>query len=134
MEAIAKLRDVPTSTRKARLVVDMIRGQKVAKALNILKFERRSGAKGIEKLLLSAVANWEAKNPDTTLDSVELVIKTIFVDGGKSLKRMRTAPQGRGNRIQKRSHHVTVVIDALVTPNVFDEAIVTETKTEDSNS
>ncbi len=134
MEAIAKLRDVPTSTRKARLVVDMIRGQKVAKALNILKFERRSGAKGIEKLLLSAVANWEAKNPDTTLDSVELVIKTIFVDGGKSLKRMRTAPQGRGYRIQKRSHHVTVVIDALVVPNAFDDAIVTETKTEDSNS
>jgi len=134
MEAIAKLRDVPTSTRKARLVVDMIRGQKVAKALNILKFERRSGAKGIEKLLLSAVANWEAKNPDTALDSVELVIKTIFVDGGKSLKRMRTAPQGRGYRIQKRSHHVTVVIDALVVPNVFDDAIVTETKTEDSNS
>jgi large subunit ribosomal protein L22 len=133
MEAIAKLRDVPTSTRKARLVVDMIRGQKVAKALNILKFERRSGAKGIEKLLLSAVANWEAKNPDTALDSVELVIKTIFVDGGKSLKRMRTAPQGRGYRIQKRSHHVTVVIDALAVPNVFDE-VVTETQTEESKS
>jgi large subunit ribosomal protein L22 len=133
MEAIAKLRDVPSSPRKARLVADMIRGQKVTKALNILKFERRSGAKGIEKLLLSAISNWEAKNPETPIDSVDLVIKTIFVDGGKSLKRMRTAPQGRGYKIAKRSHHVTVVIDAVVTPNAFNEAIVTDTTTEENN-
>jgi large subunit ribosomal protein L22 len=133
MEAIAKLNNVPTSPRKARLVADMIRGQKVVKALGILKFERRSGAEGIEKLLLSAIANWQAKNPETNFESVELYVKTIFVDGGASLKRMRVAPQGRGNRIRKRSHHVTLVVDALKSPISADafEPIVTQ---ENANS
>ncbi len=138
MEAVAKLNNVPTSPRKARLVADMIRGQKVVKALGILKFERRSGAEGIEKLLLSAIANWQAKNPEINFESVELYVKTIFVDGGASMKRMRTAPQGRGYRIRKRSHHVTLVVDALQSPVSADalEPIVTQenANTETQNS
>jgi large subunit ribosomal protein L22 len=133
MEAIAILRNAPSSPRKARLVADMIRGKKVATALNILKFERRSGSEGIEKLLLSAVANWEAKNPYTSISSVELYVKTIFVGEGASLKRLRTAPQGRGYRMKKRSHHVTLVVDALAMPNVLDE-IVTETDTQNAEN
>jgi len=110
MEAVAKLRNVPTSPRKMRLVADLIRGQKVAKALNLLKFEPNHNAAKLEKLLLSAVANWQNKYEDVRLDEADLYIKEIFVDGGRILKRLRPAPQGRAHRIRKRSNHVTMVV------------------------
>lgn len=112
MEAIAKLRNVPTSPRKMRLVADSIRGKQVNKALNILKFETKSGGAKIEQLLLSAIANWQVKYEDVKLEEVDLYVKTIFVDGGAMLKRLRPAPQGRGHRIRKRSNHITIIVDA----------------------
>lgn len=108
--AFAKLNDCPTSPRKMRLVADLIRGQKVEKALNILKFTPKDSAKRLEKLLLSAIANWQAKNEDANLEDANLFIKEIRVDGGAMLKRLRTAPQGRAHRIRKRSNHVTMVL------------------------
>jgi large subunit ribosomal protein L22 len=113
MEAIAKLMNCPSSPRKMRLVADLIRGLKVKKALGILKFEPRNGAAKLEKLLLSAIANWVAKNPDKNIDDVELYVKTIFVDGGRMLKRLRPAPQGRAHRVRKRSNHVTIIVDQI---------------------
>lgn len=110
MEAIAKLRNVPTSPRKMRLVADLIRGQKVAKALNLLKFEPNHNAAKLEKLLLSAVANWQNKFEDVRLEEADLYVKEIYVDGGRILKRLRPAPQGRAHRIRKRSNHVTMVV------------------------
>lgn len=115
MEAVAKLRNVPTSPRKMRLVADLIRGQKVSKALGILKFEPKNGAAKLEKLLLSAIANWQAKNEDVRLEDADLFVKEIFVDGGRILKRLRPAPQGRAHRIRKRSNHVTLVIASKAT-------------------
>ena len=135
MEAVARLRNVPTSPRKMRLVADMIRGQKVNKALNMLKFEARNGAEKLEKLLLSAIANWEAKNPGTKIEDVDLYVKTIFVDGGRMLKRLRPAPQGRAHRIRKRSNHVTLVVDAreISQSAVLNEILAgTENKTENN--
>ncbi len=113
MEAVAKLNNVPTSPRKMRLVAGMIRGEKVNRALNILKFEPKDGAARLEKLLLSAVANWQAKNEEARLEEAELYVKEIRVDGGKMLKRLRPAPQGRAHRIRKRSNHVTLIIDSM---------------------
>ena len=113
MEAIAKLNNVPTSPRKMRLVADIIRGKSVAKALGILKFEPNSGAARLEKLLLSALSNWQQKNEDAQIEDANLYVKSIFVDEGKMLKRLRPAPQGRGYRIRKRSNHVTLVIDSM---------------------
>ncbi len=110
MEAVAKLKNVPTSPRKMRLVADLIRGEKVNRALNILKFEPKVGAAKVEKLLLSAISNWQSKNEDIRLEDADLYVKEIFVDGGKMLKRLRPAPQGRAHRIRKRSNHVTLVI------------------------
>lgn len=112
MEAVAKLRNVPTSPRKMRMVADMVRGKQVNTALGILKFEANSGAEKIEKLLLSALSNWQAKNEDARVEDSNLYIKAIFVDEGRTLKRLRPAPQGRGHRIRKRSNHVTLIIDA----------------------
>ncbi|MBC7922183.1 MAG: 50S ribosomal protein L22 [Ferruginibacter sp.] len=112
MEAVAKLRNVPSSPRKMRLVVDLVRGKKVNHALNILKFGSKSGSPKLYKLLLSAIANWQAKNEDTKLEVDSLFVKTIFVDEGRMLKRLRPAPQGRGHRIRKRSNHVTLVVDS----------------------
>ncbi len=117
MEAIAKLKNVPTSPRKMRLVADLIRGQKVNRALSILKFEPKVGASKLEKLLLSAVANWQAKNEGARLEEADLYVKTIFVDSGRMLKRLRPAPQGRGHRIRKRSNHVTLIVDTLASSN-----------------
>ncbi|KAA9333769.1 50S ribosomal protein L22 [Adhaeribacter soli] len=111
MEAVAKLRNVPTSPRKMRLVANMVRGKQVNSALGILKFEANSGAEKIEKLLLSALSNWQAKNEDARIEESNLYIKAIFVDEGRTLKRLRPAPQGRGHRIRKRSNHVTLIID-----------------------
>lgn len=125
MEAIAKLNNVPTSPRKMRMVADMIRGQQVNRALNMLKFEAKEGAARLEKLLLSAIANWQAKNEDERLEDADLYIKEIRVDGGRMLKRLRPAPQGRAHRIRKRSNHVTIVIasknEAEVTAEVVEE-------------
>lgn len=109
----AKLKDVPTSPRKMRLVADLIRGQRVSRALSILKYEPKVGAARLEKLLLSAISNWEAKNADTKLEEADLFIKEIFVDGGRILKRLRPAPQGRAHRVRKRSNHVTLVLDSI---------------------
>tara|TARA_B100000989_G_C19486234_1_gene447595 strand:+ start:664 stop:1038 length:375 start_codon:yes stop_codon:yes gene_type:complete len=113
MEAIAKLRNVPTSTRKMRLIADLIRGKGVDLALNTLKFDSKIGSKRMEKLLLSAIANWQEKNKDSKIEDSDLFIKEIFVDGGKVIKRLRPAPQGRAHRIRKRSNHVTMILDNL---------------------
>lgn len=110
MEAVAKLRNVPTSPRKMRLVADLIRGKKVTNALNILKFEPNHNAAKLEKLLLSAISNWQNKFEDVRLEEAELFIKEIHVDSGRILKRLRPAPQGRAHRIRKRSNHVTMVV------------------------
>ncbi|KYG76515.1 MULTISPECIES: 50S ribosomal protein L22 [Roseivirga] len=112
MEAVAKLNNVPTSARKMRMVADLIRGQRVDRALNLLKFEPKEGAARLEKLLRSAVSNWIAKNEDERLEDADLMIKEIRVDGGRILKRLRPAPQGRAHRIRKRSNHVTLIVDS----------------------
>jgi large subunit ribosomal protein L22 len=109
----AYLKNVPTSPRKMRLVADLIRGQRVSKALNILKYEAKHPAAKLEKLLLSAISGWEAKNSDVKLEEADLYVKEIFVDGGRILKRLRPAPQGRAHRIRKRSNHVTLVVDRM---------------------
>ncbi|WP_370391874.1 50S ribosomal protein L22 [uncultured Winogradskyella sp.] len=111
--AFAKLNNCPTSPRKMRLVADIIRGEKAERALQILRFSQKEAARRLEKLVLSAIANWQAKNEDADIEQADLFIKEIRVDGGTMLKRLRPAPQGRAHRIRKRSNHVTVVIDAL---------------------
>ena len=108
----AKLRNVPSSPRKMRLVVDMIRGQEAFKALGILKFSNKEASRKVEKLLRSAIANWEQKN-ERKAESGELYVKTVFVDAAPMLKRLRPAPQGRGYRIRKRSNHVTIFVDTI---------------------
>ncbi|WGK63620.1 50S ribosomal protein L22 [Croceiramulus getboli] len=110
--AFAKLNNCPTSPRKMRLVADMVRGQKVERALHLLKFSSKEAARRVEKLLLSAVANWQAKNEEASVEEADLFIKEIRVDGGAMLKRLRPAPQGRAHRIRKRSNHVTIVLGA----------------------
>ena len=111
--AIAKLNDVPTSPQKMRLVADIIRGVEVNKALDILKYSKKEASVRLEKLLRSAIANWEAKNEDRRkeLENGNVIVKTVMVDEGRTLKRIRTAPQGRAARIRKRSNHVTIVLD-----------------------
>ena len=111
--AFAKLNNCPTSPRKMRLVADLVRGQKVENALNILKFSTKEASGRLEKLLLSAIANWQAKNSDANIEEAELFVKEIRVDGGMMLKRLRPAPQGRAHRIRKRSNHVTIVLGAI---------------------
>ena len=111
--AIAKLNDVPTSPRKMRLVADIIRGVEVNRALDILKFSKKHASVSLQTLVRSAIANWEAKNPEDSkeLDNGNVYIKTIMVVEGRSLKRIRPCPQGRAGRIRKRSNHVTVILD-----------------------
>ena len=111
-QAFAKLNNVPSSPRKMRLVADMVRGKEVFRALGILKFSNKEAAAKVEKLLRSAIANWEAKN-ERKAENGELYISTIFVDCAPMLKRLRTAPQGRGYRIRKRSNHVTLFVDTI---------------------
>ena len=113
----AKLLNCPTSPRKMRLVVDLIRGEKVENALYILKHSGKEAAARVEKLLLSAINNWEQKNEGVSVEDSQLYIKEISVGGGRMLKRLRPAAQGRGHRIRKRSNHVTVVIDSLNNEN-----------------
>jgi large subunit ribosomal protein L22 len=110
--AFAKLNNCPTSPRKMRLVADLVRGEKVEKALNILKFSPKEASRRLETLLMSAVANWQAKNEDADIEDAELFVKEIRVDCGTMLKRLRPAPQGRAHRIRKRSNHVTLVLGA----------------------
>ncbi len=112
MEAVARLRNYPTSPRKMRLLADMIRGVDVEAALNMLKFSAKHPSVPLEKLLLSAVANWRVKNEGTDVAEANLYVKTIFVDGGRTLKRMNPAPQGRAYRLRKRSNHVTLFVDS----------------------
>jgi large subunit ribosomal protein L22 len=110
--AFAKLNNCPTSPRKMRLVADLVRGQKVELALNILKFSSKEASRKLEKLLLSAINNWQQKNAEESLENAGLFVKEIRVDGGMMLKRLRPAPQGRAHRIRKRSNHVTIVLGA----------------------
>ena len=115
MEAKAILKNVPTSPRKMRLVVDLVRGRGVNESLAILKYQNKVGAGYLHKLLLSAISNWQQSNPDSRVEDAELYIKTVFVDGGRMLKRLRPAPQGRGHRIRKRSNHITVELASRLT-------------------
>jgi large subunit ribosomal protein L22 len=108
----AILRDCPTSPRKMRLVADMIRGMEVNRALDVLKFSSKEASRRVEKLLLSAIANWQAKNEDERLEDNTIVVSRIFVDSGRMLKRIMPAPQGRAHRIRKRSNHVTIYLDS----------------------
>ena len=119
--AFAKLTNVPTSPRKMRLVADLVRGKEVFRALGILKFNNKEAAARLEKLVRSAVANWEEKN-ERKAEEGELYISTIFVNPAPMLKRLRTAPQGRGYRIRKRSNHVTIVLDTINKENKTTEA------------
>ena len=108
----AKLNNCPTSPRKMRLVADQVRGESVIKALSILKFSPKEASRKLEKLLLSAISNWQSKNEEVDVEKAALFVKEIKVDGGKMLKRLRPAPQGRAHRIRKRSNHVTLVLGA----------------------
>lgn len=108
----AVLKDCPTSPRKMRLVADMVRGVEVNRALDLLKFSSKEASKRVEKLLLSAIANWQAKNEGSRLEESDLYVKSIAVDSGRQLKRLRPAPQGRAHRIRKRSNHVTLCLDS----------------------
>ncbi|MCR4659719.1 MAG: 50S ribosomal protein L22 [Bacteroidales bacterium] len=123
---VAKLMNNPTSPRKTRLVADLIRGVDVDKALGILQYNPRESAPKMHKLLLSAIANWQAKNEGRRIEDSQLYVKQIMVDEGRTMKRMRTAPQGRGYRIRKRSNHITMVIASRV-----DEAPVAVQQTEE---
>ena len=111
--AVAKLNDVPTSPRKMRLVADTVRGVEVNRAIDLLHFSKRQPSIRLEKLLRSAIANWEAKNPDQSkeLDNGNVYVKTIMVNEGRTLKRIRPCPQGRAGRIRKRSNHITIILD-----------------------
>ncbi len=114
---MARLVDNPTSPRKTRIMANVIRGKNVDYAMSVLKYSRRESAEKLLKLLKSAVANWQVKNEGARLEDADLYIKTIMVDGGRMLKRIRTAPQGRANRIRKRSNHITLVIADRNTEN-----------------
>ncbi len=128
-KTVAVLRDCPTSPRKMRLVADTVRGMEVNKALGILHFSKKEASIRLEKLLKSAIANWEykqnekAKNGEASerLEDVTLCVKEIFVDGGRMLKRVQPAPQGRAHRIRKRSNHVTIVVDKMVTKEAVNK-------------
>ena len=109
---LATLNNCPTSPRKMRLLADLIRGKNVEKALSILKFSKQDASIRLEKLVRSAIANWQVKNEGVRIEDTNLYIKSIFVDSARMLKRLRPAPQGRGYRIRKRSNHVTVVLDS----------------------
>jgi len=113
----AKLQDVPTSPRKMRIVADMVRGIDIENALAMLKHSPKEASNRLYKLLLSAIANWEAKNEGARIEEAQLYIKEIFVDSARQLKRIRTAPQGRAHRIRKRSNHVTLYLGSRVEVN-----------------
>lgn len=112
-KAYAVLRNCPTSPRKMRLVADLVRGMEVNKALDVLKYNEKEASNKVEKLLLSAIANWQTKNEGVRIEESNLYIKEIYVDQARMLKRLRPAPQGRAHRIRKRSNHVTIVLDSM---------------------
>jgi large subunit ribosomal protein L22 len=109
----AMLRNCPTSPRKMRLVTDLISGMEVNRALDVLRYSSQEASRRLEKLLLSAISNWQAKNEGVRIEDSNLFVKLIHVDGGRSLKRLQTAPQGRAYRVRKRSNHVTLVLDSM---------------------
>lgn len=121
MEAVAKLKNVPTSPRKMRLVADVIRGERVGYAMNVLKVEPKHCSITLEKLLRSAIANWESKNEGVRIEDADLFVKEVFVDSGRMLKRIQPAPQGRAHRIRKRSNHITMVVDSLAPVEVAEK-------------
>jgi large subunit ribosomal protein L22 len=123
--AFSRLTNCPTSPRKMRLVADMIRGKKVETALNSLKFSTKEAAERLQKVLMSAISNWQAKNEGERIEDHNLYVKEVFVDSARQLKRLRTAPQGRGHRIRKRSNHITLILDSKNST----QAAVTETAT-----
>jgi len=124
--AFAKLNNCPTSPRKMRLVADMIRGKKADLALNMLRFSTKEAAGRLEKLLMSALNNWQSKNEGQRIEEQELIVKEVFVDSGRQLKRLRPAPQGRGHRIRKRSNHITLVVSTKVGAATATEETSTE--------
>lgn len=111
--AIAKLNNSPIAPRKMRLVADLVRGVEVNKALNILQHNSKAASVSLEKLLRSAIANWEQKNEGKSIEEETLIVRTIYVDGGAMMKRIQAAPQGRAHRIRKRSNHVTIIVDGV---------------------
>jgi large subunit ribosomal protein L22 len=111
--SIAKLNNCPTSPRKMRLVAGMVRGKNVMDAINILKFTNKDAARRLETLVVSAISNWETKNTGKSIEDEDVIIKEIYVDSARMLKRLRPAPQGRAHRIRKRSNHVTVILDSI---------------------
>src|ERR1022692_298761 len=126
--AIAKYNNCPTSPRKMRMVAELIRGKEIGLAISILKFNQKAPAIKLEKLLLSAMNNWTNKNPDERIEEQDLIVKSIFVDSARQLKRLRPAPQGRGNRIRKRSNHVTIILASKHAPqNTLEEYEEVET-------
>ncbi len=127
--AFAKLNNYPSSPRKMRLIVDLIRGKRVEQALHILKHNAKQPSESLRKLLLSAIANWQAKNEGQRIEESDLFVKAVFVDGGRQLKRLQTAPQGRAHRIRKRSNHVTILLDSM---NKQAEEAVDEKESEDN--
>jgi large subunit ribosomal protein L22 len=127
MEAIARLNNCPTSPRKMRLLADLVRGKRVEEAMNILRFNaKKENSLRLEKLLRSAIANWEQKNEGARLEDAELYVKTIFVDGGAMAKRVLPAPQGRAYRVRKRSNHVTIVVDSKANTTTSVETATNE--------
>ena len=126
--SFAKLNNCPTSPRKMRLVADMVRGKRVDLALNMLRFSTKEAAGRLETLLMSALSNWQAKNEAVRIEDQELIVKEVFVDSGRQLKRLRPAPQGRGHRIRKRSNHITLIVDSKI-GSVSTETVVTEEAT-----
>ena len=127
--AIARLVNVPTSPRKMRIVADLIRGKEVMQAMNILHFNPKYSSARLEKLLQSAIHNWEAKTGDK-MDEGTVYVKTIAVDSGRMLKRLRPAPQGRGYRVRKRSNHVTIVLDSIANRPASKKSIAKAAKIE----
>ncbi len=128
--AKAIMKNVPTTPRKMRLVADLVRGRGVFEALNMLRFEPKVGARKVEEVLKTAIANWEQKNQEVDIENADLYIKEIFIDGGRMLKRLRPAPQGRGHRIRKRSNHITMVIDSKVEQTVAATTTIETSKSE----
>jgi large subunit ribosomal protein L22 len=123
---MAVLKNCPTSPRKMRIVADMIRGVEVNKALDMLRFSPKEASVRLEKLVLSALANWQAKNESAKIEDSQLIIKEIFVDQARMLKRIQPAPQGRAYRIRKRSNHVTVILGSMNEPEILEEELVEE--------
>ena len=122
--AYASLNNCPTSTRKMRLVADLIRGVEVNRALDVLRYSTKEPSKKLEKLLMSAMANWQKKNEEARIEKSNLFVKEVYVNQGRTLKRLHPAPQGRGYRVRKRSNHVTIILESL---NTSQQEVVSQT-------